>query len=264
MSQENARVSRGEKLRWSRSEDGALWRLSLDAPKGNVLDAALTAELTEHFRAAAGEPRLRAVLLAAEGSHFSFGASVEEHRKEQVRSMLEGFHGLFRQMADSGIPVIAAVRGCCLGGGLELAAFCQRIFAHPEASFGQPEIVLGVFAPVGSAILPDRIGRGAADDLLLSGRTVKANEALAMRLVDALADDPEEAALAWAREHLLPRSASSLRFATRASRLRFVEEFTETIDALERLYLDHLMETKDANEGIGAFLEKRKAEWSHA
>ena len=252
------------KIRVERLDDGALWRVSLASPKGNVVDAAMTAELTELFRSAAAAKELRAVVLTADGPHFSFGASVEEHRKEQVRSMLEGFHGLFRQMADSGIPVIAAVRGCCLGGGLELAAFCQRIFAHPEASFGQPEIVLGVFAPVGSAILPDRIGRGAADDLLLSGRTVKANEALAMRLVDALADDPEEAALAWAREHLLPRSASSLRFATRASRLRFVEEFTETIDALERLYLDHLMETKDANEGIGAFLEKRKAEWSHA
>jgi cyclohexa-1,5-dienecarbonyl-CoA hydratase len=264
MNGEVTQIHAGEKIRSQRTRDGALWRVSLDAPKGNVLDAAMTAELTDLFCAAAEEPRLKAVLLTAEGPHFSFGASVDEHRAEKVGGMLAGFHGLFRAIAASGVPVVAAVRGRCLGGGLELVAFCQRIYAHPEASFGQPEIALGVFAPVASAILADRVGRGAADDLLLTGRVVNAEEAREMRLVDQVADSPEEAAVDWVEEHLMPRSASSLRFATRAARLAFARCFDRDIEELERLYLDGLMATRDANEGITAFLEKRKPTWSDA
>ena len=253
-----------KKLKLERVEGDALWRISLNSPKGNVLDAEMTAELTEVFHAAAAEPRLKAILLAGEGSHFCFGASVAEHQPDQVAAMLAGFHELFRTITASGVPVFASVRGCCLGGGLELVAFCQRIFAHPDASFGQPEIKLGVFAPVGSAILAERIGRGATDDLLLTGRTVKADEAHELRLVDELADEPEAAAEEWVRKYLLPHSASSLRFATRAARLDYARRFERDIEELERIYLDQLMATKDAPEGITAFLEKRKPNWSDA
>jgi len=253
-----------DKLRAMCPSGAELWRVSLDSPKGNVLDSAMTAELTAIFVAAKAETRLKAVLLSAEGPHFCFGASVEEHRAEQVGAMLTGFHGLFAAIAASGVPLIAAVRGRCLGGGLELVAFCQRIFAHPEASFGQPEIALGVFAPVGSAILADRVGRGAADDLLLTGRVVDAAEARAMRLIDEVNERPEAAAMDWVEEHLLPRSASSLRFATRAARLDFMRRFDRDIKELERTYLEELMGTHDANEGIASFLEKRKPKWSDA
>ena len=252
-----------DKLRIAHLNDEALWRVALDAGKGNVIDAAMTAELTALFREAAREPRLRAIVLTAEGDHFSFGASVEEHRPAQVADMLAGFHGLFGEIARCGVPVIAAVRGVCLGGGLELVAFCHRVFAHPEARFAQPEISLGVFAPVGSAILADRVGRGAADDLLLSGRQVKCAEAHAMGLVDAVDEQPEAAALAWAEKYLQPRSGAALRHATRAARFEFMQRFDATIEALERTYLDDLMATHDAVEGISAFLEKRDPRWSH-
>jgi len=250
-----------KKVRVERRHDGALWHVTLDAPKGNVLDSALTAELTGIFGVAALETGLKAIVLTAAGKHFSFGASVEEHRPEKAAAMLADFHGLFRQIAQSGVPVLVAVRGVCLGGGLELVSFCQRIFAHPGSSFGQPEIALGVFAPVASAILADRIGRGGADDLLLTGRTVKCDEARELRLVDAVEEDPEAAAFAWAEKHFLPRSASSLRLATRASRLEFLLRFDGFIEDLERMYLDELMATKDATEGIEAFLEKREPNW---
>ncbi len=253
-----------EKVTTTVLDDGAIWQVSLDSPKGNVVDAAMTAELTQIFEEAAKAKDLKAVVLTAEGKHFSFGASVEEHQADQVAGMLAGFHKLFRTITASGVPVVTAVRGCCLGGGLEVVAFCQRIFAHPGASFGQPEIMLGVFAPVGSAILADRIGRGGADDLLITGRTVKADEALAMQLVDELTDDPEAAALGWVREHLLPRSASSLRLATLAARHDFNRRFDNDVAELEKSYLETLMATKDANEGITAFLEKRKPSWSNA
>jgi cyclohexa-1,5-dienecarbonyl-CoA hydratase len=252
-----------KKTRMVRLDDGALWRVALESPKGNVLDGVMIAELTELFREAAAEPQLRAIVLTGEGDDFCYGASVEEHKPEAVEGMFRAFHGLFRQIADSGVPVLAAVRGMCLGGGLELVSFCHRIFAHPEARFGQPEIMLGVFAPVASAILADRIGRGAADDLLLTGRMVPCQEAREMRLVDCVDEHPEEAALNWAEKHLLPRSASSLRFATRAARLDLMVRFEARLRDLECLYLDELMGTKDAAEGIEAFLERRKPNWSN-
>lgn len=205
--------------------DGALWKLVLSAPKANVLDSAMIGELTEAFARAGAVPDLKAVCIEGEGSHFSFGASVEEHRPEQVGAMLDRFHGLFEAMHESGLPVLAAVRGQCLGGGLELAAFCQRVFAAPDAMLGQPEIVLGVFAPVASVILPGRVGRGHADDLLLSGRVLPAGEALKLGLVDEVAADPTERAIEWAEHHLLPRSAASLRCATRAARQGFMRRF---------------------------------------
>lgn len=250
-----------KKVRCEPLAGGSLWRLVLDSPKGNVLDTVMVRELSDAVENAAGDERLKAILLCAAGPHFSFGASVEEHQPDQVAAMLHGFHNLFRVLGASDLPFLAAVRGACLGGGLELAAFCHRIWAHPGARLGQPEITLGVFAPVASAILAERVGRGAADDLLLSGRTVEAPEALAMGLVDEVCEDPEGAALSWAEEHLLPRSASSLRFATRAARQEPMRRFLRAIEDLERLYLDELMSTHDAAEGIAAFLEKRPPVW---
>jgi cyclohexa-1,5-dienecarbonyl-CoA hydratase len=252
-----------KKVRVHILENGEVWQVSLDSPKGNILDAVMTAELTEIFEESAKAQDLKVIVLTAEGEHFCFGASVQEHQPEQVAGMLVGVHRLFRTIAASGVPVVAAVRGFCLGGGLEVAAFCQRIFAHSGSSYGQPEILLGVFAPVGSAILADRMGRGGADDLLITGRTVQADEALRMGLVDELCEDPEASALAWVREYLLPRSASSLRIATRAARHEFNQRFDRNVQELERSYLETLMATQDAKEGITAFLEKRKPNWTN-
>lgn len=252
------------KLRIEELESGALWSVRLDAPKGNVLDAPLVAELEGLFRRAARTPALKAVLLGSTGAHFSFGASVEEHRARAVAGMLRDFHELFRAIAASAVPVLCGVRGACLGGGLELAAYCHRLVAHPEAKLGQPEIALGVFAPVASAILGERVGRGAAEELLLSGRTLDGREAAALGLVDALSEDPDAAVLEWARAHLLPKSASSLRFAVRAARMDFDRRFARRIADLERLYLDELMATGDALEGIEAFLAKRAPQWRDA
>jgi cyclohexa-1,5-dienecarbonyl-CoA hydratase len=189
---------------------------------------------------------------------------VEEHLPGQVAGMLRGFHGLFRAIAESGVPVLAAVRGACLGGGLELASFSHRVFAAPGARLGQPEILLGVFAPVASVILAERVGRAHAEDLCLTGRTVGAEEALRMGLVDVLADDPAQAALAWARERLLPLSAGSLRIAVRAVRHGLHARLVTDLAQLERLYLDELMQTEDAVEGLHAFLEKRGPRWRNA
>jgi len=251
-------------VRVSLDRDGSLLRLVLNRPKGNVLDRAMLEALRVAVAEHRDRPALRAILVAAEGKHFSFGASVEEHRPAEVGGMLAAFHGLFRDLCRSDRVLLAAVRGACLGGGLELVSVAHRLFAAPDAKLGQPEIKLGVFAPVASLVLPLRIGQAAADDLLLTGRTMDAEEARAVGLVDEVVEDPEAAAVAWYERHLEPLSAVALAHATRAARHRYRAVLEQSLDALERQYLDDLMSTHDAREGIEAFLEKRGPVWKHA
>jgi cyclohexa-1,5-dienecarbonyl-CoA hydratase len=243
-------------------EDGAVLRLALATPKANVLDARKIAALTAAFRSMAGEPSVKCVLLEAEGPNFSFGASVEEHLPDRFEAMLASFHGLFRAMLSAAVPTACVLRGQCLGGGLELASFCSRVFASPDARLGQPEIKLGVVAPLASFWLPERVGRGAAEDLLLSGRTLTAAEAHALGLVDEIAEAPDQAARTWIHDRLLPLSASSLRHAQRLARAGIARRFEQEIPAAERAYRDGLMATADAREGLRAFLEKRPPRWS--
>ncbi len=248
-------------LRAWREREGRLLRLRLARPKANVIDAAMVSALDAALAEAAGSPSLRAVLLDAEGPHFSFGASVQEHLPATVAQMLHGLHALVLRMLAFPVPILVAVKGQCLGGGLEVASTGHLLFAAPDAKLGQPEIVLGVFAPAASCLLPERVGRAAAEDLLLSGRSIDAREALRIGLVSAVADDPEAAALAYHDEHLASRSASSLRHALAAARQDLVERVSVKLAAVERAYLERLMSTHDAVEGLTAFLEKRPPKW---
>jgi cyclohexa-1,5-dienecarbonyl-CoA hydratase len=240
---------------------GRLLRLRLDRPKANILDASLVGALEGAFVQQGGAAELRGVLIDASGAHFSFGASIEEHLPERCAAMLAGFHRLILRLFASPVPVLVAVRGQCLGGGLELASAGHLLFAAPDAKFGQPEIQIGVFAPAASCLLPERIGLAAAEDLLLSGRSIGADEASGMGLVTEIADDPEAAALGYFDRHLAPKSASSLRFATRAVRQGTIEKVSAKLAAVETMYLQDLMATQDAVEGLSAFIEKRPARW---
>ena len=248
-------------LRIDKLAAGAIWRLRLNAPKANILDGAMVMALQVAFEAAGRSKDTKAILLEGEGPNFSFGASVPEHLPEAVAKMLQGFHGMFRAALASGIPCLAVVHGHCLGGGLELASFCQRVFASHDVRLGQPEIKLGVFAPMASLMLADRVGRAAAEDLCLTGRSLGAKEALSIGLVDETLEDPGEAALAYAREHFLPLSASSLRLACRALRLDLRNRMGASLERIEALYLEELVATRDAEEGLRSFIEKRKPTW---
>jgi len=247
------------------SDAGAFWRVTFGGAKGNILDRALLAALSRMFQDAAGSAPLKAICLEGAGGHFSFGASVQEHLPDQAATMLVEIRQLITDLLDSEVIVLAAVRGRCLGGGLELASVCHRIFASADAQLGQPEIVLGVFPPIASVVLPGRIGRANAEDLCLTGRMVPAAEALRMGLVDEVPDgDPADAALAWARTHLAPKSAKSLRLAVKAVRARFADQVRTELPRLEEIYLNELMATTDAVEGLQAFLEKRPPAWRDA
>jgi cyclohexa-1,5-dienecarbonyl-CoA hydratase len=242
---------------------GTLLRLRLDRPKSNIIDAEMIAALDAAFGEHLANSGLAAVLLDASGPHFSFGASVQEHLPGQCADMLGALHGLVRRMVRSPVPILVAIRGQCLGGGLEVAAAAQMLFVAPDASLGQPEMQLGVFAPAASCLLPERVGQSRAEDLLLSGRSVTGEEAGSMGLADRVADDPEAAALEYFDTHLAAKSASSLRLAVRAARVGFADRVIAKLAVVEKLYLEELMSTRDAVEGLEAFIAKRPARWEN-
>ena len=248
-------------LNVSIEREGRLLRLTLARPKANIVDAAMIAALRRALDEQLAQPHLRAVLLSAEGPHFSFGASVEEHLPESCARMLKSLHALILQLVESPVPVLVAVRGQCLGGGLEVAAAGHLIFAAPGAMMGQPEVKLAVFAPAASCLLPERIGQAQAEDLLFSGRSITADEALRIGLVTVVADDPEQAALDYFDQHLAPLSASTIRFAVRAARGDMMLRVRTKLADVEKLYLEELMATHDSVEGLTAFVAKRAAVW---
>ena len=241
--------------------DGKLLRLRLSRPKANIVDAEMIAALSKALAEGGSNPHIRAVLIDHEGPHFSFGASVPEHMPDQCAAMLKGLHALIIAMVEYPVPILVSVRGQCLGGGLEVALAGHMMFVAPDAKLGQPEIVLGVFAPAASCLLPERMPRVAAEDLLYSGRSISGDEALRLGIANAVSDEPEAAALAWFDAGPAKHSASSLRFAVKAARLGMNERVKTKIAQVEDLYLNGLMATHDAVEGLNAFVEKRAALW---
>ncbi len=246
----------------SLERDNRVLCVRLARPKANIVDSEMVAALGKAFGEVARMPQLKAVLLGSEGPHFSFGASVEEHLPKQCAAMLKGFHELILKIVSCPVPVLVAVSGQCLGGGLEVAMAGHLVFVSPNAQMGQPEIKLGVFAPAASCLLPLRIGQMQAEDILLSGRSIAAEEALRYGLIKAIADDPVAAAFEYFEDYLAPLSASSLRMAVQAARSSFTTQIRQRLAEVETLYLDRLMNNADPVEGLNAFIEKRAPVWT--
>ena len=249
--------------RWE--DEWRVLRLRLQAPPGNILDREMIGELRQAAAEARQVAECALVLFEGEGDHFSYGASIPEHRPPEVVQLLAEFHGLLGFLLSLDVPLGALVRGRCLGGGLELVALCDVVFAADDAELGLPEIRLGVFPPAAAALLPHRIGAGRAAKWILSGTSWSAERAQQAGLVSQVL--PEAGLQAgfekWLRATLLEYSSSSLRLATRAARLPWKERFLRDLERTESLYLDELLHHDDAREGIEAFLEKRKPAWSH-
>ncbi|MGC8657904.1 MAG: enoyl-CoA hydratase-related protein [Desulfomonilaceae bacterium] len=241
-------------------------KIILNAPKANVLEAEMLKEILSVLHSLRNNKNVKVLVFEGAGKHFSFGASVPEHTRDKAATMLLAFHEVFYELASMGVPTMAVVRGQCLGGGMELALFCNFIVADSTAVFGQPEIVLGVLPPPASVMLPLKVGQAFADEIALTGRSLNAKEAREMGLVNLLCDNGQDAwdqASEWIQKHILPKSASSLRIANFAVRNHFFRSIREDLPRMEGLYLKNLMETFDANEGINAFIEKRKPAWKN-
>ena len=202
------------------------------------------------------------VVRAAGERAFSAGAEVADHVPDRAPAMLAAFHRVARALMSMDVVSIAAVKGLTLGGGMELALCCDIVVASEDAQLGQPEILLGSFPPIAAALLPGRVGRHHAFDIVLTGRRLSAFESLALGLVSRVAAPAElDGEVDQVIRSLRAASGPVLRLAVRALRGARPAEFSERLAANERIYVDELLRLDDAREGVEAFLQKRQPRW---
>jgi cyclohexa-1,5-dienecarbonyl-CoA hydratase len=247
------------------TREGGLRILTLDRPPLNVLDIATLHALERAVGTVAADPEASALVVTGAGKAFCAGVDVSDHMGDRMNAMIGALHGALTAMMRLELPVLAAVNGAALGGGLEVALACDIVLARAGAKLGQPEVRLGVFPPFAAAVLPRRCGRGVAMDLCLSGRVVSAEEGSRMGIVQQVfpADDFPSAALEYARD-LSGLSRPVLRLAKRAIEAGCRLSPADALATVERLYLDELMRLDDAREGLTAFLDKRPPVWKGA
>lgn len=240
-------------------------RITLARPPLNILNIAMMREMGEALDRCAQQRDLVAIVFAAvEGSRaFSAGVAVEEHVAETVFQMLDSFHNIFRLLGQISKPTIAVVDGAALGGGCELVAGCDIVIAGERAKFGQPEIKLGVFPPVAAILLSRIVGEKKAREMILLGEMIDANEALRLGLVNYVVPSSElEPKTTSVLAKLRELSSSSVAMTREALNLAAVGGTLEmALERLENFYLNDLMKTEDAQEGIRAFIDKRKPVW---
>jgi cyclohexa-1,5-dienecarbonyl-CoA hydratase len=244
--------------------DDRVARITLARPPVNIFNIAMMQEINDALNACGGQRDLVAIVFdaAADCRAFSAGVAVEEHVEETIFQMLDSFHAIFLNLEQIRRPTIAIVDGAALGGGCELVAACDIVIASERARFGQPEIKLGVFPPVAAVLLPRVIGDKRARELMLTGELIEAPEAARLGLVNYVLPENE---LAGKTSELLSRfrnlSAAALQLTKEAIALGQGRPFESALKDVENLYLNELMKTQDATEGINAFIEKRRPEW---
>lgn len=245
------------------SHDGRVREIMLGGSRGNLLTQKLVEEFREALRGAAKDKKLKLIVITGQKDHFSYGADVGEHLPEKIKEVLPLFHRLIGELLACDVPTLARVSGYCLGGGFELALACSMLWCDKTAKLGLPEISLGVFPPVAAVLLPEKVSRTVAADLMLSGRVITGLEAQAL----GIANQVLPRSLFTVRLHdfivtyILAKSASSLRHANAALMGSTRKRYAEEMPLVEKLYLDKLMKTHDATEGARAFIEKRAPDW---
>lgn len=237
-------------------------RLRLDNPPLNIIDLAMMEELSQAL--ADIEPRADISILILSGSQqaFSAGVDVAAHAPEKVEEMLAKFHGVIRALVSSRKVTIAAVHGHCLGGGAELAMVCDLVYTSELATWGFPEIKLACYPPVAVTALAALAGQKHAADLVLTGRSITGKEAAAIGLANAVVPEVDlEHAVQEAVQHLTALSPAALAIAKKAIYAWDSMHFDKGLARAEKIYLDELMKTDDAQEGIKAFMHKREPKW---
>jgi cyclohexa-1,5-dienecarbonyl-CoA hydratase len=205
------------------------------------------------------------LIFDANGKAFSAGVDISDHTKDKVNEMIAVFHDIFTNLNKINAPTIALVNGAALGGGCEVATFCDIVIASEKSKFGQPEIKVGVLPPVAAAIFPKLIWNKKALELIITGATISANEAKDLGLVNHIlpVENFEIEAEKFVNEKLASNSAVVLQLTKRAFLEGTNANYAESIKKIEDIYLNKLMKTNDANEGLKAFLEKRQPNWKN-
>lgn len=227
----------------------------------NVLNIAMMEEINVALKAFI-ESKVKLLVFRAEGKAFSAGVEVSEHMGGQAERMIEVFHGMFRLMDKLSVPSIAVINGMALGGGCELAIYCDMAIASEKATIGQPEIQVGVFPPIAALVMPHIMGRKKAMELLLSGDIISAREAMELGLINKVVahKDLEAEAAAFIKK-FAKNSGIVLKFTRSALMERTIEKQGKDLVSIEDIYFNKLMKTHDANEGLQAFIDKRKPKW---
>jgi cyclohexa-1,5-dienecarbonyl-CoA hydratase len=237
-------------------------RISLNNPPLNVITFPMMDELVRAFAEIDQQPEISTVVIKGEGGSFSAGVSVAIHTADQVQSMLEKFHAVIRAVVASRKIIVAAVCGNCFGGGAELAMVCDLVYTAKSAQWGFPEIMLGCFPPVACTALASLIGPKRAAELLLTGRHITGREAASIGLANHVVPDYK---LNTTVENILKQltrlSPSSVALAKKASYAWDSMHFDKGLARAEKIYLEELIKTSDANEGVQAFLQHRKPSW---
>lgn len=245
------------------NDDGTRAAFRFFHPKGNIITAEIVDALTAAFADVREMPHLKLMTIEGVGADFSFGAAVAEHAPGEIDRVLPRMHELVYALLDAPAPTAAIVRGRCLGGGFELALACDFILAADDSTFGLPEVALGVFAPAGSILLAERIGAARATRALLKGDAQPVSVWRETGLIELTAPPLSLTTEAehWFATQFSRRSAATLQRAVRAARAGLTARVRELLPLVERLYLQDLMHTHDAPEGVAAFLEKRTPRW---
>jgi cyclohexa-1,5-dienecarbonyl-CoA hydratase len=240
-----------------------LARVVMDRPPVNVIDLAMAAELADTLEQVSRRPEVAVVVLEARGRAFCAGVDVRDHLPDRGASMLREFDRACVRLFEMEVPTIAAVQGAALGGGCELTLVCDLVVASSEASFAQPEIKLAVFPPLAAVMLPRLVPPHIAAEMVLTGRRLSADEARQYGLANHVVTPAEfEAAVNGLVSQLLAMSPASLRLTKRAMRLARCRADAAEIEAAERFYVEHLLHSADAIEGLKAFMEKRAPAWT--
>ncbi len=246
------------------TKDEHVATITLNRPPLNVLNIEMMREINSVVEELQDESKLKVVIFKAEGNAFSAGVDVADHTGRKAEEMIHIFHEIFFNMTKIQAPIIALVNGAALGGGCELAVFCDMVLASDRSKFGQPEIKVGVFPPIAAVIFPWFTNFKKSMELLLTGDTIDANEAKNLGLINAVF--PAESFESDAKnfiEKITANSSVVLQLTKRAMDEAYGEDYHTGVSKVENIYLNKLMNTHDANEGLKAFLEKRKPEWKN-
>jgi len=237
-------------------------RIRLQNPPLNVIDLAMMDELSLALTEIESLPGITVIIFSGTQKAFSVGVDVAAHTPDNVPEMLREFHAVIRALVASKKVTIAAVHGHCLGGGAELAMVCDLVYTSELATWGFPEIKLGCFPPVAVTALAALVGQKHAADLILTGRSITGKEAANIGLANAvLAEVDLEQAVQDAVQHLAQLSPAALAITKKASYAWDSIHFDKGLARAEKIYLEELMQTEDAREGIEAFVQKRAPEW---
>jgi cyclohexa-1,5-dienecarbonyl-CoA hydratase len=236
-------------------------RITLNHPPLNVMDMEMMGELVAALEQIEAIPEISTVVFARSERAFSAGVDIAAHAPEVVRNTLTAFHSVIRAVVASKKVTVASVRRHCLGGGAELALMCDVVYATPDAVFGFPEIKLACFPPVAIVALASVVGQKLAAEMVLTGRTLNGPEALAAGLVNGIADDPE-VLVQECVARVSQLSPAALSIAKKAFYAWDSIHFDKGLARAEQIYLDDLLKTADADEGIRAHLERRRPVWT--